>query len=87
MLACTVHGYRERNGHDLLREALDYLGRTVRREHGLIWLDHEVKVAALPSPFKPAPKFKPRKRKPRTAWCQDMAVRAGKNGLSISGQI
>jgi len=34
--------------------------------------------------YKPAPKFKPRKRKPRTAWFQDPATRAELNALSIS---
>jgi len=34
--------------------------------------------------YKPAPKFKPRKRKPSTAWFQDPATRAELNALSIS---
>jgi hypothetical protein len=50
----SLHGERYRdwngrwNGHDLWREALDYLGRAVRREHGLIWLDDETKVRSCP---------------------------------------
>jgi hypothetical protein len=66
---------------------MDYLGRAVRREHGLIWLDDETKAPKLPMPYKPAPTFKPRKRKPQTRWYQDVAARAEANGLGISEQI
>jgi hypothetical protein len=85
----SLHGNRYRNvrGRDLWVEALNYLGRSVCRRHGLIWLNEKRTVPDLPSPYKPLPKFKPRKRKPRTAWYQDVARRAEENGLSISEQI
>jgi hypothetical protein len=86
----SLHGnrYRDRDGHDLWGEALRYLGRAVRRGHGCVWLDRETRlISDLPSPYKPLPKFKPRKRKPRTAWYQAVASQAEANGLSISEQI
>lgn len=85
----SLHGsrYRDRNGEDVWAEALKYLGRAIRRKRGLISMDGKRMVPDLPTPYKPAPKFKPRKRKPRTAWYKDVALRAEENGLSISEQI
>ena len=79
----SLHGarYRDWIGHDLWAGALRYLGRAVRRKHGFIWLDRGTKlISDLPSPYKPMSKFKPRKRKPRTAWYQDLAARAEEHG-------
>jgi hypothetical protein len=86
----SLHGnrYRSVHGRDLWAEALKYLSRTVCRKHGLIWLDTKRFVPDLPPPYKPPPKLKQtRKRKPRTAWYRDVAIRAEKSGLSISEQI
>jgi hypothetical protein len=66
---------------------LKYLGRSIRRNHGFIWLDSRKKVPDLPSPYKPLPKFTPRKRRPKTPWYKDVAARAEQNQLSISEQI
>jgi hypothetical protein len=79
--------YRDRNGANLWAEAPKYLGRTIRRKNGLMWLNRTKLVPDLPPPFKPIPKFTPRKRKPRTAWYKDVALRAEENGSSISEQI
>ena len=85
----SLHGNRYRNvrGRDLWAEALKYLGRSVCRKPGLIWLNEKRVVPDLPSPYKPLPKLIPRKRKPRTAWYKDVALRAEQNGLSISEQV
>jgi hypothetical protein len=85
----SLHGnrYRKVRGRDLWAEALKYLSRAVCRKHGLIWLDQKRLVPDLPAPYKSAPKFKPRKRKPRTAWYQAVASRAAENGLTITEQI
>jgi hypothetical protein len=86
----SLHGarYRNWNNYDLWAEALRYLGRAVRRNHGFIWLDRGTRlISDLPSPYKPLPKFKPRKRKPRTNWFNDVVRRAEANGLSVSEQI
>jgi hypothetical protein len=85
----SVHGERYRNwrGRDLWAEALQYLGSSIRRTNGLIWLDEKRMIPDLPSPYKPLPKFTPRKRRPRTAWYKEVASRAEENGLSISEQI
>jgi hypothetical protein len=85
----SVHGERYRNwdGRDLWVEALEYLGRSIRRVHGLIWLDRARMVPDLPSPYKPIPKFTPRKRRPKTKWYKDIAARAEQNQLSVSEQI
>ena len=85
----SVHGerYRDWNGRDLWKEALTFLGRSIRREHGLIWLDGTKVVSALPWPYKPEPKLKIRKRRSQTKWNKDVALRAEENGLSISEQI
>jgi hypothetical protein len=85
----SLHGnrYRDRNGEDLWAEALKYLGRAIRRKHGLIWIDKARMVPNFPWPYKPLPKFTLRKRRPRTAWYKEVASRAEENGLSISEQI
>jgi hypothetical protein len=86
----NVHGerYRNWNGRDLWAEALKYLRGSIRREHGLIWLDCETNVvSSLPWPYKPEPKLKTRRRKPHTKWYNDVAGRAEISGLSISEQI
>jgi hypothetical protein len=85
----SLHGNRYRNlrGEDVWAEALKYLGRAVRRKHGLIWLDSKRVVPDLPSPYKPLPKFTPRKRRPKTAWYKDVASRAEENGVGITEQI
>jgi hypothetical protein len=61
----SLHGgrYRDRNGEDVWAEALKYLGRAIRRKHGLMWIDRSRMVPDLPSPYKPLPKFTPRKRR------------------------
>jgi hypothetical protein len=59
----------------------------VCRKHGLIWLDTKRFVPDLPPPYKPVPKFMPRKRKPQTSWYKDVAARAQVNNLSVSEQI
>jgi hypothetical protein len=85
-----LHGnrYRDRKGEDVWAEALKYLGRAIRRKNGLIWLDGTKVVPDLPPPYKPLPKLKhTRKRKPRTAWYRDVALRAEKGGMSISEQV
>jgi hypothetical protein len=55
----SVHGerYRDWNGRDLWKEALTLLGRSIRREHGLIWLGGTKVVSALPWPYNPEPKL------------------------------
>ena len=85
----SIHGerYRDWNGRDLWAEALEYLGRSIRRKHRFIWLDIRKKVPDLPPPYKPLPKFTPRKRRPKTAWYKDVASRAEQNQLSVSEQI
>jgi hypothetical protein len=89
VLYYSVHGerYRNWNNRDLWAEALEYLGRSIRRAHGLLWLDRARMVPDLPSPYKPLPKFTPRKRRPKTAWYKDVASRAEQNQLSVSEQI
>jgi len=66
----SLHGNRDRdrNGEDLWAEALKYLGRAIRRKHGLMWIDGKRMVPDLPSPYKPMPKFSSRKRRPKTPW-------------------
>jgi hypothetical protein len=44
-------------------------------------------VPDLTSPYKPLPKFTPRKRRTKTAWYKDVAARAEQNQLSVSEQI
>jgi hypothetical protein len=87
----SVHGerFRDWNGRDLWKEALNFLGRSIHREHGLIWLDGTKVVSTLPWPYKykTEPKLKIRNRKPQTKWYKDVALRADENGLSISEQI
>jgi hypothetical protein len=52
----SVYGerYRNWNGRDLWAQALESLGRSIRRKHGFIWLDSRKKVPDLPSPYKAA---------------------------------
>ena len=78
----SVHGERHRNwnGRDLWKEALEYRARSICRAHGLIWIDRTKMVPDLPSPYKPLPKFSPRKRRPTTVWYKDVA--AGRNKIS-----
>ena len=85
----SLHGnrHRDRNGEDLWAGALCYLGRAIRRKHGFIWLDATKTFPDLPPPYKPVPKFTPRKRKPGTLWYKDIASRAELNGWSISEQV
>lgn len=85
----SLHGgrYRDRNGEDVWAEALKYLGRAIRRKHGLMWIDRARMVPDLPSPYKPLLKFTPRKRRPKTAWYKDVASRSEQNQLSVSEQI
>jgi hypothetical protein len=60
----------------------------IRRERSFIWLDCETTVvSSLPWPYKPEPKFKPRKRKLQTKWYKEVTERAEISGLSISEQI
>jgi hypothetical protein len=84
----NVHGerYRNWNGRDLWAEALKYLRGSIRREHGLIWLDCETNVvSSLPWPDKAEPKLKTHRRKPQTKWYKDVAGRAEISGLAARG--
>jgi hypothetical protein len=90
VLYYSIHGerYRNWNGRDLWAEALKYLGGSIHRKRGLIWLDRETTVvSSLTWPYKPEPKLKTRRRKPQTKWYKDVAGRAEISGLSISEQI
>jgi hypothetical protein len=84
----ALHAYKLRAkyfGRDLWLEALKYLGRSIRIKDGMTELVNEMVSEKLPSPY---PKEKvPRKRKPRTAWFQDVVARAEAAGLPIREQM
>jgi len=81
--------YRDYSGHDLWAEALEYLGTAICRRRGMIWLERETKrVSKLPWPYLRMNRAKPpRKKRPRSAWFDDIARRAEASGLDIKEQI
>jgi hypothetical protein len=87
----NLHASRYRNyiGRDVWVEALSYLGNAIRRKKGMVWLERKTKrVSKLPWPYKRTEIPKPlRKKRPRSAWFDDIAARAEASGLDIKEQI